>query len=246
MVEVRQRQVLAQDDRQVAVGAGRARSDTACGGSRGRLAVGGDIELEVARDAGRADDIGGHLAVGEGGDVEPDPQGKGDPDRVGIGKGKIVGLADDQRRRAVGGKNRRAARYQRADQRQIRRRGIVGLVKEHGDRQRIGRVGLDGELEDVGRQGGPLRHRDDEVLHAIGGQRVGVGDAVAKGDDRRRIAGGETEVKLPLQQLRSCWSPGPRGCPRFRASRRQRHPRRTGRRAAPPADSRARTALRSG
>ena len=106
VVEVRQRQVLAQDDGQVAVGAGEPERD-GLGRQAGRLPVGGHIELEVARDAGRADDIGGHLAVGEGGDVKPDPQGKGDADRVGIGEGQIVGLADDQRRRGVGRQNRR-------------------------------------------------------------------------------------------------------------------------------------------
>ena len=63
-------------------------------------------------------------------------------------------------------------------------------------------MNLDGELEDVGRQGRPLRHRNDKVLNAVGGERVGIGDAVAEGDDRRRIAGGESKVKRPLQQLR--------------------------------------------
>ena len=77
VVEVRQRQVLAEDDRQVAIGAGEPERD-GLGRHAGRLAVGGHIELEVARDAGRPDDVGGHLAVGEGGDVEPDPQGEGD------------------------------------------------------------------------------------------------------------------------------------------------------------------------
>ncbi len=81
---------------------------------------------------------------------------------------------------------------------------IVGLVKEHGDGKRGARVGLDGEFEVVRCPGGPLRHRDDEILHTIGGQRVGIGDAVAKGDDRWRIAGGEPEVELPVQATGRC------------------------------------------
>ena len=55
-------------------------------GLRSDRLVGRDIELEIARDAGGPDDIGNeHLAVGEGGDVEPGSQGKGDPNRVGVG-----------------------------------------------------------------------------------------------------------------------------------------------------------------
>ena len=103
---------------------------------------------------------------------------------------------------------------------------------------------LDGELEDVGRQGRPLRHRDDEVLDAVGGQRVGVGDAVAQGDDRRRIAGGESEVKLPLQQLGIVGRRARAIVPDFERPDAVRHPRRRDRRAAPRADSRARAALR--
>ena len=87
MVEVRERQMLAEDDGQVAVGAGEPEGDL-LGRRRPGGSLVGHVELQVARDAGRTDDTRGHLAIGEGGDVKPDPQAKGDGNGVGIGKGE--------------------------------------------------------------------------------------------------------------------------------------------------------------
>ena len=218
--------MLAHDERQVAPGAGEPERD-GLGWEVGRLPVGRHIKLEVARNARGADKVGGHQAVGERGNVERDLQGKSDRDRVGVGDGQIVRLADDQRRDGVGREHRCAARHEWTDKRGIGDRGIVGLIEEHADRQRAGGANLVGELEDVGCQGRPLRHRNDEVLDAFGGKRVGIGNAVAKRDDRQD------------------WSPTrPHDCPRSRASRRRTHPRHRCRRARPRADSKARAPLR--
>ena len=66
--------MLAYDQRQVAQGT-REPEGHRLGQEVGWLAAGWHIELEVARNAGRPDRIRGHLAVGEGGNVERDLQG---------------------------------------------------------------------------------------------------------------------------------------------------------------------------
>ena len=93
MIEVRQRQVLAEDHLEVAR---RVRDP-----ERYRLRrqarlreIGGHVELEVARDARHSNDVGyQHLAGCEGRDVEGDLQAEGEPDRVGIGNEQVIGLA---------------------------------------------------------------------------------------------------------------------------------------------------------
>ena len=112
MAGVRQRQVIAEHDLEAARGAREPEGD----GLEHVGPVVRDIELEVARDIRHPDDIRDEqLAVGKGGDVKPDPDAKGDVNRVGIGEGQVVGLTGDKRRGAIGGQNGGAGGHARTE-----------------------------------------------------------------------------------------------------------------------------------